>query len=322
MPTSFVITTPSPTLALDAQRSGELPVTVTNVTGRELRVRLRLVPTPPMDPAWLDGGGEQLIALGGTAQFPARLRLPMDAPPQAYTFRVDAAAEDNPDEVFAQGPTISATAAPAPAPPRRFPLIPVLAAVVAVLLVAGGLLWLFRPRPAVPPPPPAPRPVVDLLALAPAAHWSSGVADPLPYPGSEIDDRGFVLMRTAAQMEDRLVAQALETHPQWVPGGSISGDFALPGPIQAGDRFLVELSFYAGGRGEVDYVVSAVSPDGAVRELGRKHHRGADLHTDAWQVDLTRAAGALTLRLTVLAGPSSGQDWACWLAPRIEPAAR
>jgi hypothetical protein len=35
-------------------------------------------------------------------------------------------------------------------------------------------------------------------------------------------------------------------------------------------------------------------------------------------VDLTLVAGGGTLRLLVKAGPSSGQDWAVWVDPKIE----
>ena len=75
--------------------------------------------------------------------------------------------------------------------------------------------------------------VIDFLTEAPLATWSNG-SDILPWSGSDVDPRGFASWHDDALLEDgSQVSRILESHPEWVAGGRIVGDFGLPRPIQA-----------------------------------------------------------------------------------------
>ncbi len=162
-----------------------------------------------------------------------------------------------------------------------------------------------------------------LIDHAAQAAWRSG-AGALPFPGSETDNRGFAVIRPAGSLilEDGSRPEHLETHPQWVNFGFINGDFTLPAPLKAGDHFRATVGFIAVANppsaGEADFVVLAVLPGGAVREMGRTHDLGSDGILRSIDIDLSSAAGATKVRLRVEAGATSAQDWASWVAPRVE----
>ena len=168
-------------------------------------------------------------------------------------------------------------------------------------------------------------PPFSLISHAAQATWRSG-AGALPFPGSETDARGFAIIRPANSLllEDGSSPQFLETHPQWVENnqGWINGDFTLPTPIAAGDHFRATVGFIAVANppsaGDAEFVVVAVFPNGAVKELSRTHDIGRDGVLVGIDDDLSSAVGATKIRLRVEAGASSAQDWASWVAPRVE----
>jgi len=161
-------------------------------------------------------------------------------------------------------------------------------------------------------------PTVDLLDAASSAAWSSG-AGTLPFNGSDGDDRGFVILRQGFQLEDGSTpARVLETHPQWVADGFIQGDFTLPAPIIQGDRFTSDVGFLAGNIvGEVDFSVLVVDAQGHAQVAGTVHDTAPDQQRRHLGIDLSSFAGAQTIRLRVDAGPTSAQDWAVWIAPKV-----
>jgi hypothetical protein len=164
-----------------------------------------------------------------------------------------------------------------------------------------------------------PTPTIHLADRADAADWSSG-AGPLPFGGSDGDNRGFVLLRHGLPLEDRTAPDTvLETHPQWTPGGYIEGDFKLPAPIIASDRFTADVGFLTSQAGnivgEVDFTVLVVGDQGPPRVAGTVRDSGLDGQRRHLDVDLSPFAGARTLRLRVDAGSSSDQDWAVWIDP-------
>ncbi len=153
-PEPFAITTPATTIGLGADRRGELAASITNLTGRALRVRLGVVPTAPAEAAWfaVDGEAERMYAAGETKELRVRIGVPATAPAGTYRVRCDAFAEDQPSEVFTEGPTV-AVDVPAPAA-RRFPwwIVGVAAAgliavgiLVAILVLRGGSPDLVAP---------------------------------------------------------------------------------------------------------------------------------------------------------------------------------
>ncbi|WP_129337074.1 hypothetical protein [Cellulomonas endophytica] len=173
--------------------------------------------------------------------------------------------------------------------------------------------------------------VLALTEMSPAARWAGAqltdaggnVQDEvdLVFGGGDGDENGFARLEPLA-LEDGRTTTALWTHPKWVPEGTVKGwhpDTVLP----PGARFEAEVGFRLG----------AVHTDG-VRFLVIEHHTrddGArernpvvDVHkayTGSLQpvaADLSHLAGrAVGLELRVDAGPSSGQDWAVWVDPRV-----
>jgi hypothetical protein len=163
--------------------------------------------------------------------------------------------------------------------------------------------------------------IYDFIAEAPNATWTSNFgANVLPFNGSDVDPLGFVVWRDNAQLEDGSIPpRVLETHPEWVNGGRIVGDFTLPGPIKAGDRFKAKVGFLAGAGGAVEFVVAAMGGSlGSVPVAVSVEDTATDGMLKTIDADLTPLAGGAVIRLLVDAGESSGQDWAVWVEARIE----
>ena len=154
--------------------------------------------------------------------------------------------------------------------------------------------------------------------VAPTASWSTD-AGSLAWNGNDGDSAGFALIRTNWSIVGGTTATFLETHPQWVPNGVIHGAFTLPQPILSGDHFKADISFRGGSvSGDVTFQVETISPSGVVTLRGSKSNKSSDDTILPFDVDLSPAVGATGIRLTVLAGPDSTQDWAAWVDPRVE----
>ncbi|MET0238226.1 MAG: PASTA domain-containing protein [Kibdelosporangium sp.] len=164
------------------------------------------------------------------------------------------------------------------------------------------------------------RAAIDLLARAPGATWRSG-AGALSYNGNDGDERGFALTRSGLALEDGSGGTYLETHPQWVANGYIEGTFTLPAPIIAGDRFRAKIGFIAVANppsaGDATFIVSVIK-NGVATTVSTTRDTGRDGNMPVLSIDLTPHAGATGIRLRVNAGADAAQDWASWIAPRIE----
>jgi len=162
-----------------------------------------------------------------------------------------------------------------------------------------------------------PTPPFDLLGAAPSAAWSSG-AGPLPFNGSDADNRGFVLVRQGVKIEDgSMPPRVLQTHPQWVNNGFIQGDYQLPAPIIAGDHFTAQVGFLSAGIvGEVDFKVIVTDAQGRATVAGNVHDK-ADGRLQPLDFDLSKFAGARTISLRVETAGPSNQDWAVWVDPKV-----
>ncbi|MGH8899289.1 MAG: PASTA domain-containing protein [Egibacteraceae bacterium] len=165
-----------------------------------------------------------------------------------------------------------------------------------------------------------PTPAFDMLAQADAARWSSG-AGALPFPGSEGDNRGFALVWQNKTIEDGSThARVLETHPQWVDDGFIQGDYQLPAPIIAGDRFTSDVGFRSSGIvGDVNFSVRVTDAQGrSVVARDMVVRATADGRLQQLDIDLSPYEGARTISLRVDARGTSAQDWAVWVDPKVE----
>ncbi|MFC0110890.1 PASTA domain-containing protein [Kibdelosporangium aridum] len=135
--------------------------------------------------------------------------------------------------------------------------------------------------------------VIDLLARASSAQWTSG-AGTLPFNGSDIDERGFVKPRSGFPLEDGSKPAFLETHPQWVNNGFIQGNFTLPRPIIAGDRFKATVGFMAvespPSAGGGTFIVSVIK-GGTATTIATVNDSASDGVMRPINVDLTPARG-------------------------------
>jgi hypothetical protein len=88
------------------------------------------------------------------------------------------------------------------------------------------------------------------------AAWKSG-SGKLTFPGGDGDITGFVLIRDPGTLEDGTTARVLETHPQEVANGFITGMYPLAEPVVPGDHVRARVGLPQGAGGEVTFVVKA-----------------------------------------------------------------
>jgi hypothetical protein len=154
MPSSFTITTTATdALKADAKGHTQAVFTVTNATARPVRGMAGVNSLGDTKREWLSIAGEteRDFAAGTTQQFTVNFDAPVAAPPAGtsaakYPFRLNVASAMNPDEDFAEGPTVTVEVAPAraeeekPPPGRLWWIIPVAA---VVLIGIGVVTWLL-----------------------------------------------------------------------------------------------------------------------------------------------------------------------------------
>ncbi|MBI9049792.1 MAG: hypothetical protein JEZ00_10255 [Anaerolineaceae bacterium] len=149
------------------------------------------------------------------------------------------------------------------------------------------------------------------------ADWVSG-AGARPCPGSGSDAGGFVIRKDNPTLQDgtALNGIALETHPEWVNNGVITGRFPSF-TIEDGDHFKAKIGCLQGGSGcnvefQLNYKVGAT-----LTNLAKWNMAYADAPKDV-DVDLSSLDGqSIQLVLAVTAKGSSSQDWAIWYWPRV-----
>lgn len=115
----FSITTPSVSVELEPNRVGEVPFTVTNVSGGALRARVRVTASAGAPAEWfsVEGEAEQSFDSGAARQFTVRVEPPLGAAAGSYSFRLDAIGIEHPDDDYAEGPTCQVSV-PGSKPPR------------------------------------------------------------------------------------------------------------------------------------------------------------------------------------------------------------
>ncbi len=168
---------------------------------------------------------------------------------------------------------------------------------------------------------PTPTVLYDFIAMANAAEWKNGSGEVLPWQGETNDARGFARLPENATLEDGIVAsQVLETHPQWIADGEITGAYPVDFEITSGDKFIAEVGYLKGATfsGGVIfrfcyYTMIAGDCLGEVT----KEYTGT---LKTLEVDLSSLNGYNSgwFVLAVNANGSANQDWAVWVNPRIE----
>lgn len=169
--------------------------------------------------------------------------------------------------------------------------------------------------------------IYDFVAQAPGpvadVSWKSG-AGSLTFGGALDDSKGFACYRTNVTLEDNHVySKVLETHPQWVDNGYITGtylelynDYAFT--VKPGEHFYARCGFIKNATsGKVRYKVM-IRPEGGPNTWifeGIKSYNGTVKTID---VDLTPYAGKKAdFILRVEAEGVSTQDWAAWAEAKI-----
>lgn len=165
--------------------------------------------------------------------------------------------------------------------------------------------------------------VYDFAANVCAAKWYSGAGE-LPCPGTDGDNKGFVLIRNPSKLENGTndPRTGILTFPQNANNGYIQGIYPSY-TVKAGDKFRATIGCENGATScyvvfRLDYSVSGSSSIQTFWAFVEKYEGGV-YNAD---IDLTPLAGQnVKFVLTVLAtGPAAG-DRALWTAPIIFNAA-
>jgi hypothetical protein len=155
MAAPFIITSPTNTVLLGTDRTGQAAFTVSNQTGRAVRARASVAALDPTQVGWLAlaGMAERDYPTGGTEQITVTVTVPPDVAGGLYPFRLDVASVVNPDEDWAQGPVVAFQVPPIKDRPRpterRGYLETLLGAYVGGLglgTITSGLLLLILDR--------------------------------------------------------------------------------------------------------------------------------------------------------------------------------
>ncbi len=157
----------------------------------------------------------------------------------------------------------------------------------------------------------------DFIANVCEANWRNEEEN-LPCPGSEGDDRGFVLVRNSPRLEDgRSIGSGLLTYPERGNNGIITGKYPAV-TIQNGDRFQASVGcLHEANDCNVLFRLQYQIGNGSIRTLGQWYevYEGASYPVS---IDLSSLRGErVKFILTVLANGSSHEDFAVWVLPRI-----
>jgi hypothetical protein len=160
----------------------------------------------------------------------------------------------------------------------------------------------------------------DFHTKATSAIWISGAGN-LTFGGPDTNVNGFAMYRDGSKLEDGVIyAKILETHPEWVDNGVITGRFPAY-TVVTGERFTAKIGFLplpdgSCGAGNVKFQLN-YKEAGTVKPLG-EWNKTCDGTLKSISVDLTSLAGkAVEFVLAVLANGPASQDWAVWVAPQI-----
>lgn len=157
----------------------------------------------------------------------------------------------------------------------------------------------------------------DLLANMCQASWQNESQD-LPCPGTDGDERGFVLSLSSPKMEDgKSQGNGLLTHPERENNGIIIGKYPAF-QIQSGDRFQTQVGCLNQANDcDMIFRLQYQVGNGSVRTLGqwREVYEG---QFSPINIDLSTLHGEnVKFILSVLSNGSSHEDYALWINPRI-----
>ncbi len=153
-----------------------------------------------------------------------------------------------------------------------------------------------------------------------SAAWNNASGGSLACPGNTSDAAGYVVRNDNAKLSDGQTYNgvALVTHPQWIDGGSVAGNFPKF-TVENGMKFRATLGCRFGGsacdvRFFLRYYEEGVS---GLKQLNQWDIKYSDTPLVV-DVDLSALAGKkISIMLQVVTNGSPNQDWAQWVNPRI-----
>jgi len=157
----------------------------------------------------------------------------------------------------------------------------------------------------------------DFVANFCDANWRTD-SKTLPCPGTEGDDRGFVLMLDAPKMEDgNIRGPGLITYPEKSNTGFIKGQYPAIN-IKSGDRFqaLIGCAYKANDCNLIFRLEYQIG-NGNIRSLGQWQEVYEGRYYSI-NIDLSPLRGEnVKFILTIFTNGSSHEDFALWVTPRI-----
>ncbi len=167
MATNIVtIETPDSIVSCSAEGATQQVLNVKNTCGRSMRVGMKVVVDAPAQEDWLqiEGPSEQELDDKALNQVKVKIQVPPDCPPGRYSYRLLVFSTRNPGEEFTQGEPVAFEVPERKVEPKPEPkpgcswCIP--AAIIAGVLLIGGLLtWILWPAAE---PEPEPQPVAEV----------------------------------------------------------------------------------------------------------------------------------------------------------------
>jgi hypothetical protein len=162
----------------------------------------------------------------------------------------------------------------------------------------------------------------DFHTKAPSATWITS-AGSITFGGPDTNTSGFAMYKDGKKMEDGSTpsTKVLETHPQFVDNGAISGRFPAY-TVVSGEHFTAKIGFLAladgtCGTGNAKFQLNYREGGGAITPLN-EWTETCDGTMKSIDVDLTPLKGkTVEFVLAVLANGSSAQDLAVWIKPQI-----
>lgn len=161
----------------------------------------------------------------------------------------------------------------------------------------------------------------DFYTRATSATWISGAGN-LTFGGPDTNSDGFAMYKDGKKVEGGTTpSKVLETHPQFVDDGVISGRFPAY-TVVSGEKFTAQIGFLTladgtCGAGDAKFQLNYREGGGSVTPLG-SWTETCDGTLKSVSVDLTPLAGKnVEFILAILANGPSTQDWAVWIRPQI-----
>jgi hypothetical protein len=157
----------------------------------------------------------------------------------------------------------------------------------------------------------------DFVEQAPTAYWWTKVGTSmveLPFPGALTDNKGFATYRYNVKLSDgNTYTRVLETHPQWVDNGWISGKYSGV-YVPPGSKLRIKVGLISGASaGNVQFNIGKLG-DPATINTNIFYASGVKV----LEADLSAYAGqTIDFVMNVNANGSSAQDWAAWVEARI-----